>query len=84
MDCRTSGDLDVWKPASDFDRRELQLAAERVGLLFDPKQILEPDRPYVQLAEPGVSQLGDFQPVFIERMGRLQLFRPPIENLVAA
>lgn len=84
MDCRTSGDLDVWKPASDFDRRELQLAAERVGLLFDPKQILEPDRPYVQLAEPGVSQLGDFQPVFIERMGRLLLFRPPIENLVAA
>jgi hypothetical protein len=84
MDGRTSGELDVWKSASDFDRRELQLAAERVGLLFDPKQILEPDRPYVQLVEPGVSQLGDFQPVFIERMGRLQLFRPPIENLVAA
>jgi hypothetical protein len=84
MDGRTSGDLDVWKPGSDFDKRELQSAAERVGLLFDPKQVLDPDRPYLQLVEPGISQLGEFQPVFVERMGRLQLYRPPIENLVAA
>ena len=84
MDGRTSGDLHVWKPASDFDRRELQRAAEKVGLLFDPKQSLEPNRPYLQLVEPGISQLGDFEPVFVERMGRLQLFRPPIENLIAA
>ena len=84
MDGRTSGDLDVWKPGSDFDRRELQLAAEQVGLLFDPKQTLESGRPYLQLVEPGISQVGDFQPVFVERIGRLQLFRPPIENLVAA
>lgn len=84
MDGRTSGELDVWKPASDFDRRELQLAAEKIGLLFDPKQTLEPDRPYLQLVEPGISQVGEFQPVFVERMGSLQIFRPPIENLVAA
>ena len=84
MDGRTSADLDVWRPASDFDRRELQLAAEKAGLLFDPKQTLDPDHPYLQLVEPGLTQLGEFEPVFIERMGRLHLYRPPVENLVAA
>ena len=42
---RTSRDLDVWRPASDFDRRELQSAAGKVGLMFDPRQSLEPARP---------------------------------------
>lgn len=84
MDGRTSADLDIWKPASDYDRLELQTAAEKVGLLFDPKQTLDPDRPYLQLIEPGLTQLGTFEPVLIERMGRLQIFRPPVENLIAA
>ena len=84
MDGRTSADLNIWKPASDYDRRELQVAAEKAGLLFDPKQALEPDRPYLQLVEPGLTQLGEFVPVFIERIGRLHLYRPPVENLVAA
>ena len=84
MDGRTSAALDIWKPASDYDRAELKLAAEKAGLLFDPKQTLEPNRPYLQLIEPGLTQLGAFEPVFIERIGRLQLFRPPIENLIAA
>jgi hypothetical protein len=83
MDGRTSADLDVWRPASDFDRRELQQAAQKVGLLFDPKHSLEPRRPYIQLVDPGISQVGEFEPVFVERMGRLHLFRPPIENLIA-
>jgi len=84
MDGRTSADLDIWKPASDYDRLELKTAAEKIGLLFDPKQTLEPDRPYLQLIEPGLTQLGIFEPVLIERMGRLHLFRPPVENLIAA
>ena len=63
---------------------ELKGAAEKAGLLFDPKQTLDPDRPYLQLVEPGLTQLGEFEPVFIERMGRLQLYRPPVENLIAA
>ena len=77
MDGRTSADLGIWKPASDYDRLELKAAAEKVGLLFDPKQTLDPDRPYLQLIEPGLTQLGNFDPVLIERMGRLNLFRPP-------
>ena len=84
MDGRTSADLDIWKPASDYDLLELKTAAEKIGLLFDPKQTLDPDRPYLQLIEPGLTQLGTFEPVLIERMGRLHLFRPPVENLIAA
>ena len=84
MEGRTSADLDIWKPASDYDRQELKAAAEQAGLMFDPKQTLDPDRPYLQLVEPGLTQLGAFEPVFIERIGRLQLFRPPMENLIAA
>jgi hypothetical protein len=84
MDGRTSSDLDIWKPASDYDLRELRTAAEKAGLLFDPKQTLDPDRPYLQLIEPGLTQLGEFTPVLIERIGRLHLYRPPVENLIAA
>ena len=84
MDGRVSADLDIWKPASDYDRFELKLAAEKAGLLFDPKTALDPDTPYLQLVEPGLTQLGEFVPVFVDRLGRLHLYRPPIENLVAA
>src|ERR1017187_126757 len=84
MEGRTSADLDIWKPASDYDRGELKTAAEKIGLLFDPRQTLEPDRPYLQLVEPGLTQIGNFDPVLVERIGRLQIFRPPVEHLIAA
>ena len=53
-------------------------------MLFRSKQTLDPDRPYLQLIEPGLTQLGTFEPVLIERMGRLHILRPPVENLIAA
>jgi hypothetical protein len=84
MEGRASVDLDIWKPASDYDRVELKAAAEHAGLLFDPKTALEPDGPYLQLVEPGLTQLGPFEPVLLERIGRLHLYRPPVEHLVAA
>jgi hypothetical protein len=84
MEARTSRDLDVWRPLSDYDRTELKQAAETVGLLFDPKTSLEPDRPYLQIVDKGVVEIGDFVPVPIDRMGRLHLTRPPIENLIAS
>jgi hypothetical protein len=84
MEGRASLALDISKPASDYDRLELKAAAEKAGLLFDPKTTLEPDTPYLQLVEPGLTQLGPFEPVFIERLERLHLYRPPAENLVAA
>lgn len=84
MEGRSSRDLDVWKPASDYDRLELAAAAAAAGLLFDPRETLEPDRPYLQLVDPMPTELGPFEPVFLERLGRLHLYRPPIENLVVA
>lgn len=84
MEGRTSSDLDIWRPASDYDRAELRTAAERAGLSFDPKTTLDPERPYLQVVEPGLTQLGPFTPVLIDRFGRLEIFRPPVENLIAA
>ncbi len=84
MDGRTSADLDVWRPHSDYDRAELRLAAEAAGILFDPKAMLEPEKPYLQIVEPGLTQLGAFEPVLVDRMGRLEIYRPPAENLIAA
>ena len=84
MEGRTSAALDVWQPESDYDRAELRVAAEQTGLLFDPKTTLEPARPYLQIVEPGLTQLGSFTPVLMDRFGRLEVFRPPIENLIAA
>ncbi len=84
MESRTSRDLDVWQPVSDYDRQELREAAEAVGLLYNPRSALEPDRPYLQIVEEGVVEIGSFEPVRVERMGRLHLIRPPIENLIAS
>ena len=84
MDGRTSRDLHIWTPASDYDRAELERAALAAGLLFDPRTSLEPDLPYLQLVDQIPTELDAFEPVFLERMGRLRLYRPPIENLVVA
>jgi len=84
MESRTSRDLDVWQPLSAYDRQELREAAEAVGLLYNPRSALEPDRPYLQIVEAGVVETGPFEPVRVDRMGRLHLFRPPMENLIAS
>jgi len=84
MAARTSRDIDVWKPASDYDFMELHEAVEAAGLAFDPKTTLDPAKPYVQLVEPGPTQVGTFEPVLVEKIGRLEVYRPPIENLIAS
>lgn len=53
-------------------------------MAFDPKTTLDPDKPYVQLVEPGPTQVGHFEPVLVERVGRLMRYRPPVENLIAS
>jgi hypothetical protein len=84
MPGRSSRDLDVWQPGSDFDRLELKRAVEAAGLLFDPREVLEPDKPYVQIITPTPSQAGAFTPVLWARMGRLHVFLPPWPNLIAS
>jgi hypothetical protein len=82
---RSSIDLDVWKPTSNYRYQALKQAVEEAGLLFDPKATLEPDIPYVQIVEPGLAQTGQFDhPEVMEQFGALRLERPPIANLVAA
>ncbi len=84
MPGRTSRDLDVWKPSSTYDSMELQSAAADAGVVFNPKETIEPDDPYLQIVEPGIVQMGEFEPVLLDRMGRLELYRPPIENIIAS
>lgn len=81
---RASRDLDVWKPNSSYDRSELQRCVESVGLAFNPMGEIEPTEAYLQIVEPGIVQVGEFQSVLIDRIGRLRITRPPIENIVAA
>jgi hypothetical protein len=80
---RMSMDLDVWKPTSTYDTAELRQAVEESGLLFNPKQDI-PDKPYIQIVEPGICQLGSFKNQDLERLGALELTCPPVENLIAS
>ncbi len=84
MPGRASHDLDVWQPGSDFDLGELRRAVIQAGLLFDPRSALEPEQPYVQIVNPGPTQVGAFEPVFWARFGRLHVYLPPWPNWVAA
>lgn len=52
MDGRTSGDLDVWKPASDFDRRELNGPQKRSGFCSIPNRASSPIDPIFNWSSP--------------------------------
>lgn len=81
---RTSIDLDIWNPASDFDMAALRKAVEAQGLLFNPTDEIV-DRPYIQVVEPGIVQTGKFKGTQkIARYGTLKVSRPPIENVIAS
>lgn len=84
MELRTTEDLDIWQPSSDFDLLELKRSAEAAGLIFNPTEFLEPDRAYLQIVEPGIVQVGSFEPVAMFRMGRLFITRPPAEYIIAS
>lgn len=80
---RTSMDLDVWRPKSNFDRTTLKAAVEAAGLLYDPKGD-EPAAPYIQIVEPGIVQVGKFEPELVERYGGLNVSKAPAANLIAS
>ncbi len=84
MEGRTSVDLNVWSPCSNFDELELKHATSSAGLLFDPKSNLPENTAYIQIVELGLTQLGTFTGIALKRMGRLHITRPPYENLIAA
>lgn len=84
MELRTTEDLDIWQPSSDFDLLELKRAAEDAGLIFNPTDFLAPGQAYLQIVEPGIVQVGSFESVVMFRMGRLIITRPPVENIIAS
>lgn len=84
MPGRSSRDLDIWQPESDFDRIELRRAVEASGLLFDPREELPGEEPYLQIITPGPTQTGTFTPILWGRFGRLHVYLPPWPNLIAS
>ena len=83
---RMSIDLDVWKETSAFDKNDLKQAVEAADLLFNPTEEV-PNKPYIQIVEAGICQLGKFSKEEIQniqKLGKLNLECPPIENLIAS
>lgn len=86
QEARMTIDLDVWRRRSKFNPADLQAAVEKAGLLYNPTDYIEPDRPYLQIVEPGVAHCGEFTAAeqLLPGEGKLKLTRPPIANLIAA
>lgn len=83
---RTSMDMDIWKDTSRFSIQDLREACKSAGILFDPKGETG-DVPYLQVVEPGIVQVGDFDPdseEVVEEIANLELTRPPIANIIAS
>lgn len=84
---RTSMDLDVYAPGSRYDDAVLRKAVEAAGLLFDPKGMIEPDRPYVQIVHEGIVRVGAFRDadtMGLHRSKDLDVVSAPAANLVAS
>jgi hypothetical protein len=82
---RRTQDIDVWQPNSDFDQGDFANACKAVGVLFDPKQELDPSAVYVQVVEPGIVALPRvFAPQIIARFGNLTLAMPPPAVIAAS
>jgi hypothetical protein len=82
---RVSINLNIWKQHSSFLYTDLKQAVEKAGLLFNPKDEMEPDTPCIQIVQPGIVQLGKFMDttVLLQETG-LIVCRPPIENIIAS
>ncbi|OAM91643.1 nucleotidyl transferase AbiEii/AbiGii toxin family protein [Termitidicoccus mucosus] len=82
---RTSIDLDIWNNGSSFFYSDLKQAVEKAGLLFNPKEEMEPGRPYIQIVQPDIVQIGPYdETITVLRETGLTIIRPPIENIIAS
>lgn len=74
---RQSSDIDVWRQRSVYDETELRRACQELGLLFDPRDELDPDAIYVQVVQPGIVKLPpDFQVEVLGQYGVLTVAMP--------
>jgi hypothetical protein len=83
---RRTIDIDILRARSKYLTDDLRQAAEKVGLMFNPKaEFLGEGQPYLQLVDEGLTQLGEFEKALpMERYENLELVRPPLENVIAA
>lgn len=82
---RMTMDIDIWSPSSSFDLGVLRRACDASDIIFDPKEHDEPTKPYLQLIEPGIVQLGAFDKTLqLFTTGNLVVKRPPAENVIAS
>ena len=56
---RQTQDIDIWRPASIINDRELKKISTAVGIDYDPKE-LEPNKIYLQVIQPGIVQLPPY------------------------
>ena len=54
---RQTPDIDVWRPASDFDAEDFRNACEKAGILYDPKGQIGDEDEYIQIVRPGIVSL---------------------------
>jgi hypothetical protein len=81
---RTSLDLDVWKPTSKYHPQDLATAVKKAGLLFNPTTE-NPSKPYIQMLDPDICQLGPFTPKpLLALKNKLHIEIPPIANRIAS
>lgn len=89
---RQTDDIDVWRPASRINDRQIARAAEAAGIVVDRGTDL-PEGVYMQLIEPGVVQLPAFRDgvwatgearVTLWEGDRLTVEAPPPSVVVAA
>ncbi|RMG29440.1 MAG: hypothetical protein D6732_17590 [Methanobacteriota archaeon] len=80
-------DIDVWMKTSNFDYLDVKQACEKEGIPFDPIEIEEPDKLYLQIVREGICQVGDYdvaESIRLMRIGSLSVIAPPAENIIAS
>jgi len=82
MPGRTSMDLDVWLPGSQFDQSALREACLAAEMGFDP--IGEADTPYIQLVRPGIVHVPPHTAEYGSTYGSLTVNVPPAAALIAS
>jgi hypothetical protein len=82
---RQSPDIDVWYQQSAYDETQFREACREVGVLFDPRDELDPNAIYFQIIRAGTVRLPpDFEPETLGQYGNLTIAMPPPALLSAA
>ncbi len=84
---RTTSDIDVWNSESKFSTSEFSKAAVKAGLLFNPTENYDPNKPYIQLVDNSIVKVGPINKknlIKIYSNKRLNVYAAPVENIIAS